>query len=98
MRPEEELVVCGEVQLLNGLVGLDLGLSAGAMVFLAPQAAPAFATTLIGAAPAVGAIVAHQKENEDDTNGVARGEHTLEQKMLLEHYTEVGIPLPLIAD
>ena len=40
----------------------------------------------------------HQKENEDDTNGVARGEHTLEQKMLLEHYTEVGIPLPLIAN
>tara|TARA_R110002020_G_scaffold99837_9_gene236613 strand:- start:734 stop:1375 length:642 start_codon:yes stop_codon:yes gene_type:complete len=40
----------------------------------------------------------HQKEDEDDDNGVARGEHTLEQKMLLQHYTEVGIPLPLIAD
>lgn len=40
----------------------------------------------------------HQKEDEDDSNGIARGKHSLEQKMLLEHYKEVGIPVPLIAD
>ena len=38
----------------------------------------------------------HQKENSKDTNGIARGKHTLEQKMKLEHYKEIGIPLPLI--
>ena len=37
----------------------------------------------------------HQKENEDDTNGVARGKHTLTEKMSLLHYKESGIPLPL---
>tara|TARA_R100000008_G_C3523111_1_gene135105 strand:+ start:136 stop:753 length:618 start_codon:yes stop_codon:yes gene_type:complete len=38
----------------------------------------------------------HQKENDKDSNGIARGQHSLEQKMLLEHYKEVGIPTPLI--
>ena len=37
----------------------------------------------------------HQKENEDDTTGVARGKHTMEQKIALEHYKGV-IPLPLV--
>ena len=39
----------------------------------------------------------HQKENEDDTTGVARGKHTMEQKIALEHYKGV-IPLPLVID
>ena len=39
----------------------------------------------------------YQKENEDDTTGVARGKHTMEQKIALEHYKGV-IPLPLVID
>lgn len=37
----------------------------------------------------------HQKEDNDDTNGVARGKHTLTEKISLLHYKESGIPLPL---
>ena len=37
----------------------------------------------------------HQKENVDDTNGVARGKHTLIEKINLLHYKESNIPLPL---
>ena len=37
----------------------------------------------------------HQKENDDDTNGVARGKHTLNEKISLLHYKESGITLPL---
>jgi len=37
----------------------------------------------------------HQKENVDDTSGVARGKHTLIEKVRLLHYIECGIPLPL---
>lgn len=33
----------------------------------------------------------HQKEDKDDSNGIARGEHTLEEKLQLLHYKEVGI-------
>ena len=38
----------------------------------------------------------HQKVDDDDSNGIARGKHSIEQKILLEHYKEVGIPIPLI--
>ena len=37
----------------------------------------------------------HQKEDKDDTNGVARGKHTLMEKINLLHYKESNIPLPL---
>tara|TARA_Y100000310_G_C20390357_1_gene672452 strand:+ start:135 stop:779 length:645 start_codon:yes stop_codon:yes gene_type:complete len=37
----------------------------------------------------------HQKEDDDDTNGVARGKHSLQEKISLNHYKEVGISLPL---
>tara|TARA_A100001201_G_C4085071_1_gene200183 strand:+ start:1274 stop:1903 length:630 start_codon:yes stop_codon:yes gene_type:complete len=39
----------------------------------------------------------HQKIDEDDKNGVARGKHTIEEKNQLAHYKEVNIPIPLIA-
>jgi len=37
----------------------------------------------------------HQKEDKNDKNGVARGKHTMEEKISLLHYREVDIPLPL---
>jgi len=37
----------------------------------------------------------HQKEDEDDTNGVARDKHSLEEKISLLHYKESNVPLPL---
>tara|TARA_R110000824_G_scaffold146267_16_gene315006 strand:- start:2607 stop:3251 length:645 start_codon:yes stop_codon:yes gene_type:complete len=37
----------------------------------------------------------HQKEDKDDTNGVARGKHTLNEKISLLHYKESNITLPL---
>ena len=37
----------------------------------------------------------HQKEDKDDTNGVARGKHTMKEKISLLHYKESGITLPL---
>jgi len=37
----------------------------------------------------------HQKENKDDSNGIARGKHTLNEKISMLHYKESGIPLPL---
>ena len=40
-------------------------------------------------------ITEHQKEFDEDVNGVARGKHTMEEKMSLQHYKEVNIPLPL---
>jgi hypothetical protein len=38
----------------------------------------------------------HQKENKNDVTGVARGKHTLVEKISLNHYKESNIPLPLI--
>ena len=38
----------------------------------------------------------HQKEDDNDSNGVARGQHTLQEKIMLDHYKESGIPTPLI--
>jgi hypothetical protein len=43
---------------LNALVGLDLGVSAAAILFLSQSAAPTLMTTMISAAPIVGAIMA----------------------------------------
>ena len=37
----------------------------------------------------------HQKEEDEDKSGVARGKHTMEEKISLLHYKEVDIPLPL---
>tara|TARA_R110002020_G_scaffold420545_1_gene629684 strand:+ start:1180 stop:1815 length:636 start_codon:yes stop_codon:yes gene_type:complete len=37
----------------------------------------------------------HQKQDEYDTNGVARGKHTIEEKISMKHYEDV-VDLPLV--
>jgi len=39
-----------------------------------------------------------EHQETDDKPGVARGKHTLEEKILLNHYKEVGIVTPLIVE
>jgi hypothetical protein len=39
-----------------------------------------------------------EHQETDDKPGVARGKHTLDEKILLNHYKEVGIITPLIVD
>ena len=39
----------------------------------------------------------HQKQDEDDTTGVARGKHTIEEKISMKHYEGI-VDLPLVVD